>query len=194
MTGKLSARLTLSACEQIQSRMLEACREVAADYGLVIESAGWRDMTSGLSFEPVFRVSVRASDGKAFDLERERFEFLAEQYGLSAADFGREFSTGRERFRIVGIDPQAASLPGFCRTNTGSQGLQVYRRERSSASAGPGSQTLILSGSAGSCYQPSPSRLASVFGAWSRKARRSRCRSSAGSILWIRTRMAGQPR
>ena len=65
MTGKLSARLTLSACEQIQSRMLEACREVAADYGLVIESAGWRDMTSGLSFEPVFRVSVRASDGKA---------------------------------------------------------------------------------------------------------------------------------
>ncbi|MCC2688116.1 MAG: hypothetical protein K0S21_919, partial [Rhizobiaceae bacterium] len=45
MTGKLSARLTLSACEQIQSPMLEACREVAADHGLVIESAGWRDMT-----------------------------------------------------------------------------------------------------------------------------------------------------
>jgi hypothetical protein len=111
MTGKLSARLTLSACEQIQSRMLEACREVAADYGLVIESAGWRDMTSGLSFEPVFRVSVRASDGKAFDLERERFEFLAEQYGLSAADFGREFSTGRERFRIVGIDPRRPRYP-----------------------------------------------------------------------------------
>ena len=64
MTGKLSARLTLSACEEIQSRMLEACREVAADYGLVFESAGWRDMTSGLSFEPLFRVSVLASDGR----------------------------------------------------------------------------------------------------------------------------------
>ena len=30
---------------------------------------------------------------------------------MSAADFGREFSTGRERFRIVGIDPRRPRYP-----------------------------------------------------------------------------------
>ncbi len=104
-------RLIPTACEEIQSRMLEACQKIASDYGLVIEGAGWRGMESGFSFEPVFRVSIPASDGTAFDLEKERFAFLADQYGLSPADFGREFSTGRERFRITGVDPKRPRYP-----------------------------------------------------------------------------------
>jgi len=49
--------------------MLEACQKVAADHGLLVESAGWRGMDTGFAFEPVFRVSVPASDGTAFNLE-----------------------------------------------------------------------------------------------------------------------------
>ena len=99
-------RLTPAACEEIQSRMLEACQKVAADHGLVVESAGWRGMDTGFAFEPVFRVSVPASDEKAFNLEKDRFEFLAEHYGLQPSDIGREFRIGSERFRITGIDPK----------------------------------------------------------------------------------------
>lgn len=109
--GKFLMRLTPVACEKIQSRMLAACQEIAADHGLVIEGAGWHGMESGFSFEPIFRVSIPASDGTAFNLEKDRFAFLAEQYGLSAADFGCEFSTGRERFRITGIDPKRPRYP-----------------------------------------------------------------------------------
>jgi len=50
-------RLTPATCEVIQTRMLEACRKVAADHGLVVESAGWHGMDAGFAFEPVFRVS-----------------------------------------------------------------------------------------------------------------------------------------
>ena len=104
--GRHITRLTPAACEEIQSRMIEACRKIAADHGLVIEGAGWRGLDSGFSFEPVFRVSVPASDGTAFNLEKDMFEFLAARYGLAPSDLGREFSTGSERFRITGIDPK----------------------------------------------------------------------------------------
>ncbi|HET9537464.1 MAG TPA: hypothetical protein VFP43_19340 [Mesorhizobium sp.] len=104
-------RLTPTACEEIQTRMLEVCRKVAADHGLVVESAGWRGMETGFAFEPVFRVSIPASDGTAFNLDKDRFEFLAEHYGLQPSDFGREFRTGSERFRITGIDPKRPRYP-----------------------------------------------------------------------------------
>jgi hypothetical protein len=109
--GKHITRLTPATCEEIQARMLEVCRKIAADHGLVIEGAGWRGLDSGLSFEPVFRVSVPASDGTAFNLEKDMFEFLAARYGLAPSDLGREFSTGSERFRITGIDPKRPRYP-----------------------------------------------------------------------------------
>ena len=104
-------RLTPAACEEIQTRMLEVCRKIAEDHGLVIEGAGWRGMDTGFSFEPVFRVSIPASDGTAFNLEKDRFEFLAEHYGLQPSDFGREFRADSERFRITGIDPKRPRYP-----------------------------------------------------------------------------------
>ncbi len=109
--GRHITRLTPAACEEIQSRMIEACRKIAADHGLVIEGAGWRGLDSGFSFEPVFRVSVPASDGTAFNLEKDMFEFLAARYGLAPSDLGREFSAGSERFRITGIDPKRPRYP-----------------------------------------------------------------------------------
>jgi hypothetical protein len=57
------------------------------------------------------RVSLPLPDGSTLDAKRMRFEALAEAYGLSPEDFGREFSTGRERFCIVGIDPRRPKYP-----------------------------------------------------------------------------------
>ncbi|AID34794.1 MULTISPECIES: hypothetical protein [Hyphomicrobiales] len=104
-------RLTSAACEQIQARMLEACRQIASDHGLVIESTGWRGLEPGFSFEPAFRISITAPDGKTLNLDKEMFALLAEQYGLEAADFEREFIAGGERFRITGIDPRRPKYP-----------------------------------------------------------------------------------
>ena len=104
-------RLTPAACAEIQAHMLKACQKIAADHGLVIESAGWRGLDTGFAFEPVFRVSIPAPDGTAFNLEKDMFAYLAERYGLTPSDFGREFIAGGERFRITGIDPKRPKYP-----------------------------------------------------------------------------------
>ena len=62
--------------------MLEACQKILADHGLVIESAGWRGLDTGFAFEPVFRVSIPASDGTAFNLEKDMFAYLARSFYL----------------------------------------------------------------------------------------------------------------
>jgi len=116
MTSKTNAgnritRLTPAAREEIQNHMLKACQKIAADHGLIIESAGWRGLCSDFSFEPVFRVSIPAPDGTALNLDKEMFALLASRFGLAPSDFGREFTVGGERFRITGIDPRRPRYP-----------------------------------------------------------------------------------
>lgn len=91
--------------------MLEACREIADRNGLAIEDKGQRSTDLRWGFEVTFRISITRSDGMTLDPEQLRFEALAEAFGLSASDFGREFSTGRETFRITGIDPRRPKYP-----------------------------------------------------------------------------------
>ena len=91
--------------------MLEACREVADRNGLAIEDKGLRNTDLRWGFEVTFRICVSLSDGTTLDPEQLRFEALAEAFGLSASDFGREFSSGRETFRITGIDPRRPKYP-----------------------------------------------------------------------------------
>ena len=91
--------------------MLCACAEVAAKHGLVAEGMGLQAMDLRWNFEFVVRVSIPLPDGSTLDPDRMLFEALAEDFGPSPDDFGREFSTGRERFRVVGIDPRRPKYP-----------------------------------------------------------------------------------
>ena len=77
----------------------------------IVEDVGSRNIHPGFAFEPVFRVSIPAPDGTAFNAEKEMFAVLAESYGLAPEDFGREFNTGHERFQITGIDPKRPKYP-----------------------------------------------------------------------------------
>lgn len=103
--------LTPGLCQRLQREMLEACREVAAGHGLAIDDKGLSSVDLRWGFEIAFRVSIPLSDGRTLDPEQLRFEALAEAFGLSPGDFGREFGTGRDRFRITGIDPRRPKYP-----------------------------------------------------------------------------------
>ncbi len=109
--NKTITRLTPAAREMIHASMLRACQKIAREHGLVVEDLGTRNMDLGLSFEPGLRVSVPAPDGTAYNIEKEMFTIFAEEFGLTSDDFGREFSTGRERFKITGIDPKRPKYP-----------------------------------------------------------------------------------
>ena len=110
-SAKPPRNLTPVLCQRLQAEMLRACEVVAARHGLMVEP---RDITSvdlRWGFDASFRVSIPLPDGTALDPERLRFEALAEAFGLSPADYGRQFSTGREHFRITGIDPRRPKYP-----------------------------------------------------------------------------------
>ncbi|WP_426034842.1 hypothetical protein [Cypionkella sp. TWP1-2-1b2] len=91
--------------------MLKACQDVAARHGLVAEAKEIAGVDLRWGFDLTFRVSIPLPDGTALDPERLRFEALAEAFGLSSTDYGRQFSTDRESFRVVGIDPRRPKYP-----------------------------------------------------------------------------------
>lgn len=107
--------------------MLKACQDVTARYGLVVEAKEISGSDLRWGFDLAFRVSIPLPDGSALDPERLRFEALAEAFGLSPADFGRQFSTGRDTFRITRIDPPQAEVPNLCGARTRRARVKVHR-------------------------------------------------------------------
>ena len=103
--------LTPALCQRLQREMLDACRDVAARHGLAVEAKEITGVDLRWGFELGFRVSIPLPDGTALDPERLRFEALAVAFGLSVEDYGRQFSTGRDTFRITGIDPRRPKYP-----------------------------------------------------------------------------------
>lgn len=111
LSAKPPRNLTPALCQRLQAEMLKACEAVAARHGLVVEARDITGVDLRWGFDATFRISIPLPDGSALDPERLRFEALAEAFGLSPADYGRQFSTGREQFRITGIDPRRTRYP-----------------------------------------------------------------------------------
>ena len=110
-SAKPPRNLTPALCQRLQAEMLKACEAVAARHGLVVEARDITGVDLRWGFDATFRVSIPMADGTALNPERLRFEALAEAFGLSPNDFGRQFSAGRESFRITGIDPRRPKYP-----------------------------------------------------------------------------------
>lgn len=110
-SAKPPRNLTPVLCQRLHAEMLKACEAVAARHGLVIEPRDITGVDLRWGFDANFRVSIPMPDGSALDPERLRFEALAEAFGLSPADYGRQFSIGREQFRITGVDPRRPKYP-----------------------------------------------------------------------------------
>ena len=109
--AKPPRNLTPVLCQKVQREMLKVCQDVAARHGLAVEAQDITGVDLRWGFNAAFRVSIPLPDGTALDPERLRFEALAEAFGLSPSDYGRQFSTGRELFRITGIDPRRPKYP-----------------------------------------------------------------------------------
>ncbi len=62
-------------------------------------------------FHLAFFVSIPPPNATALDPEGPGFEALAEAFGPSAEDYGRQFSNGRETFRLNGIAPRRPKYP-----------------------------------------------------------------------------------
>jgi len=103
--------LTPGLCASLQKKMLEACQKIAGEHGLSVADCGQRNVDLRFGFDATFRVAIPGPDGSIPEPGRLLFEALAEEVGLAPEDFGKEFSTGRETFRIVGLDPRRPKYP-----------------------------------------------------------------------------------
>jgi len=96
-----------SQCWMPTARIIEAVD--------VLEDGGFGLATSNIDLrwgcDVGFRLCIPLPDGTTLDPEQLRFEALAEAFGLSPGDFGREFSTGRDKFKVTGIDPRRPKYP-----------------------------------------------------------------------------------
>ena len=109
--AKPPGNLSPALCQRLSDEMLKACQDVAARHGLVAEAKEIAAIDLRWGFDLAFRVSVPLPNGTALDPERLGFEALAEAFGLSAEGYGRQFSTGRETFRLTGIAPRRPKDP-----------------------------------------------------------------------------------
>ncbi len=109
--AKPITELTPDACEQVLTLMMQACGRIADDHGLVIDDFRWRGRSDGNAFDTGFRVSVIRRAGEDRKREQELFAAAAQQIGLRASDFEREFSVEGQLFRITGIDPRRPKYP-----------------------------------------------------------------------------------
>jgi len=110
-SAKPPRNLTPVLCQRLQAEMLKACEAVAAGHGLVVEPRDITGVDLRWGFDATFRVSIPLPDGTVLEPEQLRFEALAEAFGLSPTDYGCSFSTGREQFRITGLDPRRPKYP-----------------------------------------------------------------------------------
>jgi len=127
--------LTPALCEHLRQKMLQSCKAIAEEHGLVIQGSPLHEVNLRYGFNFTIEVGIPMSDGTILEPGRALFEVLAGDFGLNASDFGREFRANGEAFRITGLSPRRPKYPRR-RTVVGPRPVQVYRRECRALSAG----------------------------------------------------------
>jgi len=103
--------LTPALCDRLRRDLLQACLNVAESHGLTVEGGDLSDIDLRHGFDVSFRVGIPMDDGAIYDSEKMLFEALAPQFGLTASDYGRTFTSRDTLFRVVAIHPTRPKYP-----------------------------------------------------------------------------------
>jgi len=103
--------LTPALCEHLRQKMLQSCKAIAEEHGLVIQGSPLHEVNLRYGFNFTIEVGIPMSDGTILEPGRALFEVLAGDFGLNASDFGREFRANGEAFRITGLSPRRPKYP-----------------------------------------------------------------------------------
>lgn len=86
-------------------------KEIGDKYGVTVKYGGGR--YGGSTGEIKLRLDVQDAGSGQSGREQE-FKMFAAWYDLQASDFGREFWSRGEKFRIVGVNRSAPKYPIIC--------------------------------------------------------------------------------
>jgi hypothetical protein len=106
-----------------------ALADVCAKYGVEVKYKGG-SFTSN-TFNPKIEFSVVSEDGTAITREVEDFKRYSEMFGLSPEDFGKEFRSNGQVFKVCGLKPNSPKLPVLAKALDG----RVFKFQASAVAA-----------------------------------------------------------
>ena len=98
------ANLNQQVLNSIRTDVEKALKEIGDRHGIDLALGRGTFTPSGLTGKLPIEMAARNDATGKSGLQTE-FEKLAPRYGLTAEDFGREFSHSRRRFKLIGINP-----------------------------------------------------------------------------------------
>jgi hypothetical protein len=90
----------------MRPQIIEALKELSDRLGVDFRLGRGSYSPSGITGSLVLELAARDVEGGKSGAQQ-AFEMRAPSYGLTAADFEREFSHGGRRFKLVGINPKS---------------------------------------------------------------------------------------
>src|SRR5262249_43946333 len=108
----MSEQQTITTMDKQAARLLSEATREALEH--VAERFGVTVRVGGGTFDPVsgsFKPKVEYTDPAGPEREFRANAFL---FGLSPDDYGAEFTSQRKRFRVVGLNLRARTMPILC--------------------------------------------------------------------------------
>ncbi|NTF18262.1 hypothetical protein G6L37_07565 [Agrobacterium rubi] len=102
------ATLNQQTLTSIRIDVEKALKEIGDRHGIDLNFGHGSFTPSGLTGKLQIKMAAR-NDSSEKSGQQIEFEALAPRYGLTADDYGREFSHGRRRFKLIGINPNRPS-------------------------------------------------------------------------------------
>ena len=96
---------TRANCRTVDNAINDALKQVEAQFGVTIKIGGGRFSANE------FTTKITVSTGDGTDAAKANFELYAFRYNLKESDFGKEFTSNGEVYRITGIKPRGKKYP-----------------------------------------------------------------------------------
>ena len=100
------------SCKTISAKAKAALETVAEELGLEVEVQGGRfDPVAG-TYRPKIEFAIPGA-------EKREFELSARLFGFEPSDYMREFTSGGKKYRLVGFNHRARSMPYLAKSADG---------------------------------------------------------------------------
>jgi hypothetical protein len=93
-------------CREISAKVQAALEEAFADTGITVKTGNGTFSPSKFTLKVDFTTMVGGKSNEELEFGR-----YASRYGLSADDFGKQFSRGGDTYTICGVKPRSSKYP-----------------------------------------------------------------------------------
>jgi hypothetical protein len=98
-----------SVLRDLQQQILDALKGIEKSTGVKFSFGAGRYMEDNATLKLI--VSTVSKGGEVNSPDKSLFEVYASSHGLKSTDFGREFTYGGQKYKLVGYKPKSYRFP-----------------------------------------------------------------------------------